>query len=322
MAGGTAAGTPSRSDRVLAIIGPTASGKSAVALGVAGRAGGEIVSADSMQVYRGLDIGTAKPSPEERHRIPHHLIDVADPAESFSVATYQSLARQALRAINCRGRLPVVVGGTGLYVRALLYDYDFSPPGRDPALRSELEEQAGSAGPPALHCRLRQVDPQAAARIHPNDARLIIRAIEVWETTGKPLSSTWGFLEPLYDALIIGLRLSRDEMYRRIDERVDAMVAMGLVDEVRRLVALGYTTALVSGQALGYKEMVGYLDGSTSLEVAVAAIKRSTRNYAKRQMTWFRREQGVVWLDGPGSEGGPLVDYILGLAAAKWGQSY
>jgi len=306
--------------RVIAIVGPTASGKSDLALGVAHALGGEIISADSMQVYRGLDIGTAKPGPEDLALVPHHLIDVADPDQNFSVATFVQLAREAISAIQARGRLPVLAGGTGLYVRATLSDYDFSAPGQDPATRQRLAERAAREGPEQLHQELMQSDPVAAGRINPRDARRIIRALEVLELTGRPISASWGDLPPLYDALVVGLRVDRPLLYHRIDERVRSMVRRGLVDEVRSLVDRGFTPALVSGQALGYNEMVGYLEGQTTLDEAVSQVMQATRNYAKRQMSWFRREPGIIWLEGPGSRQGPLVATVLGLAAAKWGQ--
>jgi tRNA dimethylallyltransferase len=308
--------------RLIAIAGPTASGKSALALGVAERIGGEIVSADSMQVYRGLDIGTAKPSPEEMSSIPHHLVDVVDPHESFSVAAFQALARQAVAGIAARGRMPVVVGGTGLYLRAALHDYDFSAPGQDAGLRRQLRGQVAEApdGLARLHAELALIDPVAAARINPRDERRIIRALEVWRLTGRRISESWGQPSPAYDALVVGLRIPRDLLYRRIDRRVDAMIEAGLVDEVRALVNRGYTRALVSGQALGYKEIVDYLLGRVSLPEAVSQIKQATRRYAKRQLSWFRTEPGLIWVDGPGERGGPAVEAVLGLARDKWGQ--
>jgi len=305
---------------VLAIVGPTAAGKSLLALRLAARCGGEIVSADSMQVYRGMDIGTAKPGPEERARVPHHLIDVADPAEPFSVAAFQRLARAAVEHVAAAGRLPVVAGGTGLYVRALLHDYDFTPPGREPRIRDELARRAQEEGPAALHRELEGVDAVAAGRIHPNDARRIVRALEVYRTTGRRLSDTWlrGAAGPLYDSLVIGLRLDREELYRRIDQRVENMVRAGLAGEVRDLMARGYTPALISGQALGYKEIVTYLQGRGSLEEAVAQIKRATRNYARRQMTWFRKEPGVVWIDVASRTPAELEEQVAGLIRARW----
>jgi tRNA dimethylallyltransferase len=312
------AGLPSA--RVLAIVGPTAAGKSAVGLEVALRAGGEIVSADSMQVYRGLDIGTAKPGPAELDLVPHHLINVADPLEHFSVAAYQQIARAAVEDISKRGRLPVVVGGTGLYVRALLHHYDFSAPGADPKARAALEQRAIAGGPALLHSELSRVDPPAAARIHPNDTLRLVRALEVWQATGRRISDSWrGFDDFVYDALLVGLRLAPVELYSRIDRRVEQMLKSGLVEEVRGLVGRGYSAALIAGQALGYKEIVAYLEGLISLPEAVNQVKLATRRYAKRQMTWFRREPGVTWLDASGMSTGSLADQVVALMAAKWG---
>lgn len=285
-----------RRARVLAVVGPTACGKTSLALALAERLECEIISADSMQVYRGLDIGTAKPSTAELARVPHHLIDVAEPDEDFSVARYQALGREAIARVAARGRLPVVVGGTALYVRALLRDYDFAAPGADPELRRVLAREAVDHGVARLRAELERVDARAAARIHPNDLRRTIRALEVWRLTGQPLSATWRSGRLLYHALLVGIDLDREVLYRRIDARVDHMVRRGLVDEVRALVARGFGPWLISGQALGYKEIVEHLAGRATLEDAVALIKQATRNYAKRQLTWFRREPGLVWL--------------------------
>ncbi len=305
--------------RVLAIVGPTAAGKSALGLEVALRHGGEIVSADSMQVYRGLDIGTAKPSPAERASVRHHLIDVADPREDFNVAVYRRLAAQAVECISRRGLLPVVVGGTGLYVRALLHDYDFSAPGADSQVRYALLRRAGTEGPEALHAELARVDPVAAEKVNPRDTRRIIRALEVWQATGRPISAGWRGAGFTYDALLVGLRLERAELYARIDRRVEAMLLAGLVEEVRGLVREGYSTAVISGQALGYKEIVAHLEGRMSLKEAAGEIKRATRRYAKRQMTWFRREPGVVWLDAAAHGPQELADQVAACMAARWG---
>lgn len=305
--------------RVLAIVGPTAAGKSAVALEVAMRAGGEIVSADSMQVYRGLDIGTAKPSAAELALVPHHLIDLADPRHDFSVAVYQRLAREAVEDISRRGLLPVVVGGSGLYVRALLHPYDFAAPGANPAVRAALEQRAAAEGPESLHAELLRADPAAAARIHPRDTRRLVRALEVWRVTGRPISASWQGEGFVYDALLVGLRVSPAELYARIEKRVEAMLEAGLLDEVRRLTGEGYSGALVAGQALGYKEIVAYLEGQVTLSEAVDRVKTATRRYAKRQMTWFRREPGVVWVDATSRETRALADDILALMAARWG---
>jgi len=304
---------------LVVVLGPTASGKSSLALALADVLHGEIVSADSMQVYRGLDIGTAKPTAAERAAVPHHMIDVVEPAQDFSVAQFQAQARQTVQAICSRGHLPIVVGGTGLYVRALLYDYDFSAPGADSELRANLATVAREQGLDELRRQLAAVDPVAVDRIHANDERRIIRALEVWHLTRRPISDGWGDLSPCYDALKVGIALPRLQLGARIDERVDIMVAQGLVEEVKGLMARGFTTALVAGQALGYKEIVDSASGRLPLPAAIAAIKRATRQYAKRQMTWFRRERDVHWLAGPGQAQGAILSASLALVRARWG---
>lgn len=289
---------------LLVIAGPTATGKSAVAVEVALRTNGEIVSADSMMVYRGMDIGTAKPTAAERRGVPHHLIDVVDPDQDFSVATFQRLARESIREINARGRLPVLAGGTGLYIRAVLEGFRL-PGGIDKELRRRLAEEASRHGVSKVHELLRAVDPEAAARIHPNNLKRVIRAIEVFYRTGTPISQAASLGEPEYDALMIGLYLDRPELYRRIEARVDAMIAAGLVDEVRGLIAGGLKRDCTAMQALGYKEIAAYLAGEVSFEEAVGLLKRNTRRFAKRQFTWFKREDRIRWLnvaDFPGTE--------------------
>ncbi|MEW6447252.1 MAG: tRNA (adenosine(37)-N6)-dimethylallyltransferase MiaA [Bacillota bacterium] len=281
---------------LLVIAGPTATGKSAVAIEVALRVNGEIVSADSMMVYRGMDIGTAKPTPAERRGVPHHLIDVVDPDEDFSVAAFQKLARESIREINERGRLPVLAGGTGLYIRAVIEGFRL-PGGADKELRRRLTEEGKRYGVSRLHERLRAVDPEAAARIHPNNLKRVIRAIEVYYQTGTPISLAASSAEPGYDALLIGLYLERQELYRRIEARVDAMIAAGLVDEVRRLIAGGLRRDATAMQALGYKEIAAYLAGEISFEEAVRLLKRNTRRFAKRQFTWFKRDKRIHWLN-------------------------
>ncbi len=288
-------------DLLVVIVGPTAVGKTDVSVEVAARLGGEVVSADSMQVYRHMDIGTAKPSPAERARVPHHLIDVADPGETFNVARFQELAQAAMDDIMARGRFPLLVGGTGLYVKAVVDGFLFPWEGASPELRKELQEEAERLGAPALHARLEEVDPVAARRIHPNDARRIIRALEVYATTGRPISEMWrmgrrgGFR---IDRLVmIGLVRNREALYERIDRRCDLMMEQGLVDETRRLLEQGYERALTAGQALGYKEIVEHLQGRCPLDEAVETIKRNTRRYAKRQLTWFRADPRIKWVD-------------------------
>ncbi len=320
---------------LLALVGPTAVGKTRLAVDLAlyGRDGpgparepvGEIISGDSMQVYRGMDIGTAKPSPSEQRGVPHHLLDVIDPTEDFSVSRFQDLVHKVARGIYSRGHLPMLVGGTGLYVKAVLDNYAFPAEVTDWALRSSLAEEAARIGSEALHARLAGVDPIAAARIHPRDARRVIRALEVVARSGRPISADIALTAARpspYDALMVGLETDRAELYRRIDERVDRMVAAGLVDEVRRLLTwpgLGRTAS----QALGYKEMRAHLIGQMSLDEAVELLKRNTRRFAKRQLTWFRHDPRVVWYgvpaDAPAGPGyAALVGKIARLVAQKW----
>lgn len=288
-------------DILVVIVGPTAVGKTDVSIEVAARLGGEVVSCDSMQVYRYMDIGTAKPSPSERARVTHHLIDVVDPGEAFNVARFQERAQAAIDDITARGRIPLLVGGTGLYVKAVVDGFLFPWEGAAPELRRKLEEEAATHGAPALHARLVEIDPSAARRIHPNDARRIIRALEVYATTGRPISEMWrksGEGKMRVDRLVmVGLVRDRDALYERIERRCDAMVREGLVEETRRLLERGYERALTARQALGYKEVVEHLRGRCSLEDAVEAIKRNTRRYAKRQLTWFRADPRIEWID-------------------------
>ncbi len=284
--------------RVLAIVGPTAVGKTALTLRLAEKLGGEVISADSMQVYRGMDVGTAKPTPAERTRVPHHLIDVCEPGEAFSAADYQRLARAAVEDIAGRGRLAIFSGGTGMYIRAAIDDYNFITINNDWRVRDELRQEAREAGLSQLYARLADVDPQVAARVHQNDERRIVRALEVFATTGRPLSyweAQKDARQAIYHAVFIGLRRPRAELYARIDRRVDAMVAMGLVDEVRALLHRGM--GFVAHQALGYKEVIPFLEGRCTLGEMKENIKRETRRYAKRQLTWFRGDARVQWID-------------------------
>lgn len=285
---------------VIAIVGPTATGKTETAIHLARLIDGEIISADSMAVYRGMDIGTAKPSAKDREAVPFYLVDVAEPDEPFSVARFKMLAEEALAAIRGRGHQPLVVGGTGLYVRVLLDDFGLTQTPANPALRARLNAEAQELGAPVLHARLAAADPQAAARIHPNDRVRIVRALEVLELTGIPIS-----VQQAEDAARrkprscqkFGLILPRAQLYRRIDRRVEAMIAAGLEEEVRCLLARGFSPALSPLQSLGYKEMVAYLQGACDFQTAVEAIKQDTRRFAKRQMTWFRADPEIVWVD-------------------------
>lgn len=307
--------------KLLAVVGPTAVGKSEVGVRLAEALGGEIVSADSMQVYRGLDIGTGKVTLEERRGIPHHLLDVVEPAETFSAAQYEKLALAAITGIRARGRLPILVGGTGLYYRVVVREYLFAGPGADPELRARLTGEARAEGSPALHRRLAGVDPVAASRLHPNDLRRIIRALEVYTLTGVPISAQQqASPEPRFDLVSVALTAPRENLYQRIDRRVEQMLARGLLAEVRALVARGLASWLTAVQALGYKEFFPYLRGEEELPAAVARLKQETRRYAKRQLTWFRREPGLRWLDREScADESAAVERIVGWAKGEWG---
>jgi tRNA dimethylallyltransferase len=283
---------------IVCLVGPTCVGKSEIALELAERQGAEIVCADSRQVYRGLEIGTAKPSPAERSRVPHHLLDLVDPDEAYSAGRYARDAAARLSALHGRGVRVLVVGGTGLYLRALLWGLCDAPTA-DPDLRSEWLGRE-RLEPGVVYRRLSDVDPESGAAIHPNDLPKALRAIEVFELTGVPLSvmqRNHGFRAPRYDAVIVGLRRDREDLYRRINTRVDAMVEAGLVGEVAGLMRRGYGSDAPGLRAVGYRQIVGALEGSYDLEEAVRLIKRDTRRYAKRQITWFGAEPTVRWVD-------------------------
>lgn len=289
--------TPQR-PHVLVIVGPTAVGKTALSLALGQRLGGEVISADSRQVYRYMDIGTAKATPAERALVPHHLVDVVDPDEELTLAHYQALATAAIADIWRRGRLPMLVGGTGQYVRAVIEGWTVPGVPPDVALREALEREAALLGHEALHARLASVDPLAAARIDARNVRRVIRALEVYEHTGKPISSLQRREPPAYNLLMLGLTLPRPALYARIDARVEAMLAQGLVDEVRWLRAQGYSDDLPSMSGLGYRQMAQHLRGEISLEEAVALIKRHTRRFVRQQYNWFRlSDERIRWLD-------------------------
>lgn len=292
--------------KVLAVVGATASGKSALALRLAERFGGEILSCDSMQVYRGMDIGTAKPKREELARVPHHLIDIADPREPFSAADYAAAANIALREVAGRSRLPVFCGGTGLYLSAVLGGRHRNAPGADPALRERLLAEAErEGGAEELYRRLSACDPASAAAIHPHNLRRVIRALEIFETTGRTKSELDAESRKApspYDCLFLGIDFpSRDLLRERIDRRVDEMAAAGLEQEVRRLAAAGaLDPETTAGMAIGYRQFFPYLEGRISLPDVFAEIRTATRQYAKRQMTWFRAMPEIHWLNGAG----------------------
>jgi tRNA dimethylallyltransferase len=284
---------------ITVLVGPTAVGKTTVGILVARSVGGEIVSADSRQVYRGMDVGTAKPTAEELAACPHHLIDLVEPYEQYDAARYAADAEVDIGRLLGEGKTPLVVGGTGFYIESL-FEGLFEGPGRDESVREELNERLDSQGSQALHDELSTVDAATATRLHPNDASRIVRALEVYLTTGRPLSS-WHKGErrhPAFTATYFGLTIPRERLYERIDARVDAMMESGLLEEVRALVDSGRLAAGMPGaSAVGYRELLPVVSGEEDLDVAVDAIKRNTRRYAKRQLTWFSAIYGLTWLD-------------------------
>jgi tRNA dimethylallyltransferase len=285
--------------KLLVLIGPTAVGKTKMSIELAKEFGCEIISGDSMQVYRGMDIGTAKISADEMEGIPHHLIDIHEPDHPYSVAEFQEQSRRLITEIAGRGKLPFIVGGTGLYVESVCYGYQFSETGADEAFRDEQFRYANENGAEALHRKLADVDPETANRLHPNDLRRVVRALEVFHMTGIPLSAQLApqTKQSPYDLCLVGLTMDRQMLYNRIEERIDLMLNQGLVDEVAALMDKGYAPGLVSMQGLGYKEIVSHLNGEFSYEEAVVLLKRDTRRFAKRQLSWFRHMKDIEWVD-------------------------
>jgi tRNA dimethylallyltransferase len=294
----------------IAIVGPTATGKSDVGVRLAARVGGEVINADAMQLYRGMDVGTAKLTVPERLGVPHHLLDVLDVTEAASVAAYQRHARQVVEDLLAAGRVPVVVGGSGLYVSALLDDLDF--PGTDPAIRARLESELSDVGGPILHARLAELDPVAAASILPSNGRRVVRALEVIELTGRPFSAALPKPGPArYGTVLIGLDLSTDELDERVARRVDVMFERGLVAEVRELIPLGLRDGRTAARALGYQQVLAALDGDGDLDTARSETIRATRRFVRRQRSWFRRDSRITWLDAGRAD---LLDAVAGLA--------
>ncbi|WP_074103837.1 tRNA (adenosine(37)-N6)-dimethylallyltransferase MiaA [Paenibacillus sp. P3E] len=285
--------------RVLVLLGPTAVGKTRLSLEMAEAYNAEIISGDSMQVYRGMDIGTAKIKPEEMMGIPHHLIDIHNPQDSYSAAEFQEQGGRLIEEISRKGKLPFIVGGTGLYIESLCYGFRFSEAVADEAFRSEQDAFAEAHGAEALHARLAAVDPVSAARLHPNDRRRIIRALEIHHQTKVTLSESHADQkkESPYELCLIGLTMDRKILYKRIEDRIDQMLAEGLVTEVEGLLQRGYSKSLVSMQGLGYKEIAAYLAGEMTLDEAVTLLKRDTRRFAKRQLSWFRHMKEIQWID-------------------------
>lgn len=283
---------------VIAVVGPTASGKTALSTALASALNGEIINGDAMQVYKELNIGTAKIHSSEMAGIPHHYFDVKEPTESFSVAEYQAAVRGWITTIQSRGKLPIIVGGSGMYIQAVLFDYRFTEQAADPVVRKRLEEELKTIGATELYARLQQVDPKSAESIHPNNHRRLVRALEILEVTGRTKrdhEQQQGD-KPMYEHLIIGLDLPRDVLYERIDQRVDHMVEAGLFSEVEALWNKGIRQTQ-SVQAIGYKELIAYFDGKVTTEQAIEAVKKNTRNYAKRQLTYFRNKLPIQWVE-------------------------
>ena len=298
--------------RLLCLLGPTAVGKTEIAIQLAQRLNAEIVSVDSRQIYRQMDIGTAKPTPEEQQAARHHLIDCVDISQPFSVADYQSLADAAIADIQNRGKRVLLVGGAGLYFRAIV-DGLFEGPGANPALRKRLEAEAAQNGVCTLHKRLQTCDPESADRIHPNNLVRVIRALEVYELTGTPMSELQQQWQPetqRYLFIAFGLTMPRALLYQRIEQRVDVMLANGLIAEVESLLAAGYARDSVALQSFGYRELIAYLDGDCTYLEAISQLKQNTRRFAKRQLTWFRKDTRVEWLDRESTS--DIVGNVLG----------
>ena len=306
--------TQKNSSRKMVIIaGPTAVGKSELGVELALRIGGEVVSADSMQVYRHMDIGTAKISPEEMRGVKHHMIDIIEPVEPYHVYDFQLRAKKACEEIYAGGHIPIVVGGTGFYIQALLYDIEFSDQGQDDELRAELKAIADNDGPEALHDILKKLDPDTAKNLHPNNVKRVIRAIEYARQNGGTIydhnAEQRAHASP-YDFRYYVLNDDRQTVYGRIDSRVDRMIDEGLEDEVRSLADMGCTSDMTSMQGIGYKQMLMYINGETGRDEAIDLIKRDSRHFAKRQLTWFKRERDTVWIDREGRSSADIADRL------------
>ncbi len=285
--------------KVIVIAGPTAVGKTEYAIRIANAFDGEIVSCDSMQIYRYMDIGSAKPTPEERKKAVHHLIDFVDPHENFSVAKYQKIARDTIEEISIHGKLPVIEGGTGLYLNSILYEMDFGSAPKHDEYRESLYKYAEKYGQDNLHNKLMEIDPESAERIHPHNVKRVIRALEAAEMDEKPLQdfSLVRRKDTAIEPIMLGLTRKRENLYNRIDIRVDKLIDDGLLDEVNKLMTMGFGKDDISMKGIGYKELIAYMEGEYDLEEAIRLIKRNTRRYAKRQLTWFRRYKEMKWFD-------------------------
>lgn len=305
---------------LIVLTGPTAAGKTGLSIELAKRINGAIISADSMQVYRHMDVGSAKITKEEMEGIPHYLIDVLEPYEEFSVHLFKQMAEEALDEIYEKGMIPIIVGGTGFYIQALLYDIQFTDTDTDTDYREKMEALAKQNGPEWLHERLREIDPEASEQIHANNVKRVIRALEYFHQTGRKISAHNAEerqrISP-YCHIYFVLNRDREELYRRIDLRVDIMLENGLLDEVKHLKEMGYTRDMVAMKGLGYKETLDYLGGEITLNEAIYRIKRDTRHFAKRQLTWFRRERDVTWVDLDGRAFNEVLEEMLSLLRNK-----
>ncbi|MBQ8185137.1 MAG: tRNA (adenosine(37)-N6)-dimethylallyltransferase MiaA [Lachnospiraceae bacterium] len=307
---------------LIILTGPTAVGKTKLSISLAKAVGGEIISADSMQVYKHMDIGSAKIRPEEMEGVPHYLVDELEPWEEFHVVRFQEMARAAMADIYARGKVPILVGGTGFYIQAVLNDIDFTENEENTQFRSRLEQEAKELGAQVLHHRLKEVDPVSAEQIHTNNVKRVIRALEFYQLTGTPISEhneQQKQKESPYNFAYFVLNDDRAYLYERIDVRVDQMLEEGLVEEVKALKEMGCTRDMVAMQGLGYKEILDYLDGECTLEEAVYILKRDTRHFAKRQITWFKREREVIWLDKQAydRQDEKILEVMLGILKEK-----
>ena len=287
---------------LIILTGPTAVGKTKISIRLAKTIDGEIISADSMQVYKGMDIGTAKITPDQMEGINHYLVDILEPKEEFNVVKFQEYAKNAMKEIYNKGKIPIIVGGTGFYIQALLYDIDFEDTTEDPDYRQELEDIAKEKGREYVHNKLKKVDPPSWEKIHPNNLKKVIRALEYYKVTGEKISDhnkEQMQRQSPYNFSYIVLDDDRQNLYKRINSRVDQMIELGLIDEVKGLLESGCTKDMISMQGLGYKEIISYLEGEVSLDQAIYTLKRDTRHFAKRQLTWFRRERNVIWVNKP-----------------------
>ncbi|TCL35915.1 tRNA dimethylallyltransferase [Anaerospora hongkongensis] len=308
-------------ERLIVIVGPTAVGKTQVSIDLAKKLNTEIISGDSMLVYRSLNIGTAKPTPAEQQGIPHHLIDILEATEPFSVVDFQQQAGQLIHSINSQDRIPILAGGTGLYVKSLLEGYCFNSTAGDEAIRQKLENIVKEHDHYYLHNMLAQVSPEKAAKLHPHDVRRVIRALEVYEVEGKTVSETTsvGQGNLLYDAVVIGLTMQRPLLYERINKRVDIMIAQGLIEEVQRLLDQGVSPGSQAMQGIGYKEVIQYLQGECDLPTTIENIKKATRHFAKRQLTWYRRMPYIKWVEADSfPEYNKMLAYIYSLIAGRF----